>query len=228
MRNFLSFIVLTLLFSCKNPNVTESFYPNGSLLERDEKINKNVYKIDIFYENGKLLRTGYGIDGHFEGIVKTFDESGKISIIASYKYGKYNGLVQYFLPNGEIESCKYYLNDSLFYVKQYKKNKIDKVFAIPLISKKIESNKKGTVIISMPFIDSLDYYDKQINVKYKFFKDSTIWDIEKKDGEFSLSNSKNTFQIKFYPYKYSFIETISSVSDNEILGYFNIKRIKEK
>jgi antitoxin component YwqK of YwqJK toxin-antitoxin module len=85
-----------------NTIYTIKFFHNG------EKDSSHYYKIEEYYDNGKLSRIENFSNKILNGKVKGWYKDGTIALDANYVNGKLNGEYKTWFPNGKIlEQFKY-------------------------------------------------------------------------------------------------------------------------
>lgn len=221
------FILIVLIYSCKDTKVKNYYYPNGALELRLTEVGYNIYEGVEYFENGNIKSKGRMIGDLAHGIMTTYFENGQISSIYNYDMGKKNGLMKIFNRNGEINTYKYFLNDELFFAQIFKNGKIVEEHVIPIITEKKKTEGGCYIDITIPFNDTLDFYDYKINLRYKFSQDSTTWGYEKDEGTFSLDKSHRQYIIDCSKNtnNYKFIKTLSSIKGRDTLSYMNITEV---
>lgn len=221
-------LLIILTNSCKDTKVKEYYYPDGSLELRLTEVGNNIYDGVEFYENGSIKSKGRMIGDLAHGTRTTYFENGQIEAISNYDMGEKNGLMKIYYPNGEIDRYLYFLKDEIFYDQFFKDGKIIKEHVIPIITKKKKSGGGCFIDISIPFSDTLAFYNYTINIVYKFSPDSTKWGYEPDEGKFRLDKSISGFRIDCDKNinNYKFIKTLASISGRDTLAYMNIVELE--
>lgn len=219
--------ILILTYSCRNSKVKETYYPDGSIKVRMTEIGQKLYERESYYENGNLKSKMSMIGDLAHGNMTTYFDNGQIEAIYNYNMGEKNGLMKIFDRNGEIDRYLYFLNDEIFFDQFFKNGKIVKEHVIPIITEKKKSGGGCYIDISIPFNDTLDFYNYTINLVYKFSQDSTTWGYEPDEGKFRLDKSISGYRIDCDKNinNYNFIKTLSSISGRDTLAYMNIVEI---
>ncbi len=219
--------LIILTYSCKDQSVSESYYPSGALKVRVTDLGNNLSIGESYYENGNLKSKGSMIGLVTHGIMTDYFDNGQTEAIYNYNMGKLNGLMKIFDRNGEIDRYLYFLNDEIFFDQFFKNGKIVKEHVIPIITEKKKSGGGCYIDISIPFNDTLDFYNYTINLVYKFSQDSTTWGYEPDEGKFRLDKSISGYRIDCDKNinNYNFIKTLSSISGRDTLAYMNIVEI---
>jgi hypothetical protein len=188
--------LIILIYSCGNSIVEKYYYPNGKLETIITEKGENIYHFEGFYDDGKLKSIGNMVGTVANGIVTNYYKNGNVQTMSSYNMGKLNGLMKIYNPDGEINSQEYYLNDDLFYIQSFEKDKIVEERIFPILKQNKDKDDNYLFEVLVPFSDTLNYFNNFIDFSYKISKDS-IWDGEKADGFFRFSKIQNKFEIKF-------------------------------
>lgn len=220
--------LLILISSCGNPTIEEYYYPDGSIMNRYIIEDEDHYRYETFYENGSLQETGYIVKGKLEGFGITYYENGKIESTSTFKNGLYNGAIIFYDQNGEITERKYYLEDELFFAQVFKDNKLEQEHVIPIITQKINKDNELSFLVTIPFNDTLNYFNRTIDVKYAFAKDSASWEFDKVKSSLRLNKTQNEFEIVYDEYFQddNFIKTLSTINVSKERAYLKVQRIK--
>lgn len=87
----------------------------GQSTEQHEEIAPNVFKVEHFHTNGKIMQQGQMINGKYEGLWKSFDENGLLTAEGNFKNGKKEGLWNFYSA-GKIDFV-IYKNNTLTEIK---------------------------------------------------------------------------------------------------------------
>ena len=228
MRKIWIFLMVFCSLSCWNTSIEETYYPNGSVEKRIVRKNDYQYCFEKFFENNNLKATGCLEYGELKGVTKAYFENGQIETVSTFENGKIIGVQKTYFPNGDINEHKYYLNGKYYYVKIFEENKFNKEHIIPLISEKNRGNDKISFDVSIPFNDSLDYYNSYVDVYYKFSEDSIKWGDDLEKGVFRFDKAHNYHSIEYSKDTSGilFLKTLSVVNSSEVLGYLKVHRIR--
>lgn len=186
--------------------------------------------IEQFYENGNIKLFAFIENGEFDGIYKDYHENGKLQTVANYNNGKLSGLRKTYHFNGVLDNHKYYDDDDeYFYVQVFEENQIIKEHVVPQINQNINDIEKLSFDVTIPFNDSLGYFNSYIDVFYKLSNDSVFWGGDKELGVFRFDKMQNEFTIEIED-RFAdslFLKTLSVINNSELLGFLEVKKIKK-
>ena len=64
--------------------------------------NNGILEYVKYSDKGVKLEEGFILDGKYHGRWTSYEESGKIRVVAQFKYGKKDGVWEFYNDNGEI------------------------------------------------------------------------------------------------------------------------------
>ena len=130
MRNYITIIIILILFGCKSkeqnndllkgekdPQVFTDTNGREYVIENDKNIySKNTRKpytgvLIMYFDNGKIKYEGNIVDGKKNGIMKSYYENGQLQEEGHYKEGKYEGLWRRYFDNGILSIKGNYKDD---------------------------------------------------------------------------------------------------------------------
>jgi antitoxin component YwqK of YwqJK toxin-antitoxin module len=123
MRPSLFFLLLLLIFGCKEPTQKViDRYPNGQIMTEyyyPDKSDTSNYTCKVYYENGKLKHETHVASNMFVDEKKTFFDNGKLQRIEQLSQptpldaNKYDCYIINFRLDGTKESEYKYVNDKI-------------------------------------------------------------------------------------------------------------------
>ncbi len=229
MNKIIFFLILVFLFSCVDKSNQETYYPNGSVKVRITSKNSNRICFEKFYKNGIIKIIACKENGEFDGRYEGYHENGNLQTIANYNNGKLSGLRETYHLNGVLDNYKYYKDDEYFFVQFFEDNQIIKEHVIPQINQNTNDIEKLSFDVTIPFNDSLGYFNSYIDVFYKFSNDSVFWGEDKEFGVFRFDKMQNEFTIEIEKRNADslFLKTLSVINSSELLGFLEVKKIKK-
>jgi len=228
MKKILIFVFLIGLISCVDSDKNNSYYSDGSIKQKVISNNFNRICYEDFYQNGNLKIKACKVKGEYEGLYKAYHINGKPKTIANFHKGKLDGLRKTFHLNGELDNYKYYQDDEFYFVQIFEENQISEKHVVPKVTQNKLENGHISFDLSIPFIDSLEYYNDFIDLSYKLSNDSIYWGKEKELGKFRLNKNQNRKNIELENGVTDslFIKILSVINGSKTDGYLEVKRIK--
>ena len=100
MKNLLFTLCLVFCFTLVSAMPKNEYFENGRIKREVVKVEHNLYKVTLFYENGKINETEfYKANGARTGTWLNYDDCGNLKYEANFKNDKKDGLWKVYEDN---------------------------------------------------------------------------------------------------------------------------------